>query len=168
MAKEKIVTPVGEVKFPNLEATAVKESEDKYSIAVVFDPEATAVKEFIAKLDALVSEVKDANVTPYKDDYDMDDNGEKHKTGKVMVNFSSKYPPKIYDSANNKVDVKIGWGSKVRVAFIADKFDYKGKRGISKYLQDIQVIELKAPSDYNAFDEVDGGYVASDTEQIPF
>lgn len=162
---EKIVTPIGIAKFVNLDGKGVKEGDDKYSIAVSF--EANEVQELIKKLDKELANVKNANTAPYKDDEDLDEEGNKRKNGRILINFSSKYPPRIFDSALNKIDVRIGWGSKVRIAFVIKPFEYKGKRGISKYLQDIQVIELKDSSPL-MFDEVEGGYVAEVGEQIPF
>lgn len=169
--KKIIVTPVASVKFPELSGKNLgDDGEVKYSAVLTFDPKLNEVKEFLKTLNDAFATVKNGNTPPYKDDYAKEDNGDKVKTGLVAVSVSSKYPVKMYDSKKKEIEPNIGWGSKVKAAIKLGEFDYRGKKGISKYLIALQVIELRE-SGYTAesigFGDEDG-YTSEVTEEVPF
>lgn len=167
MAKQKFVTPVGEVKFPQI---AKPDSFNKYRISLVFDPKDEAFGKLIADLDAAEQEVdkKFRGKGHYKKNIDLVD-GEKVETDKVIMQFNSSFPLwdekgcKIYDSNGKPVETDIGWGSKCRVSFTLLPYDVSGKTGITKYIAGIQIIDLKlqgASAEGCGFGAVEGGFTA--------
>ena len=169
--KKIIVTPVCSVHFPELSGTNKgDDGEVKYSAVLTFDPKLKEVKAFLKTLDEAFAKVKGGNTPPHKPDMSKNEDGTKSETGLVAVSVSSKYPVKMYDSKKKEIEPNIGWGSKVKAAIKLGEFDYRGTKGISKYLNANQVIELRE-SGYTAesigFGDEEG-YTSEVTEEVPF
>lgn len=164
---EMYVTPIGVVKFPK---TIINDKEypflfvpkdipedavTSWKFSLAFDPEAG--KAVIAKLDELAKPIKGANFAPYKKDKAKNDDGDIEETGLVAVNFTSGYPIAIVDAAKDPCDIKVGWGSKVRVMFSVKPVNNKGKVGLGRYCKAIQVIDLKeSGTDLSGFGKEEG------------
>jgi len=166
MAKPKLITPVGIVKFPFIERA---DSRGKYSIALTFDPKD---KEYLSLLDQIAKaendfEKKYRGKPHSKKDFKIED-GEKKESGLMLMQFKSAFPifddkdSKIFDCKNNKIKTDIGWGSKCRVAFVLSPYDQDGNVGVTRYIYGIQIVELKSSgttAENCGFDEQEG-YVA--------
>ena len=171
--KEKLLTPVGFVKFPKTTIndkeyatlkvpTGIKE-EDKcsFKFQVVFDPKTPEAQALLKELDDEHAKIKGANFKPYKKDMEKSEDGTLRESGMVAINFTSSYAPKMIDSALKECNVEIGWGSKVRVKFVAKPVNNKGKVGLGRYTSIIQVIEPKSGGvDTSGFESTQGGFVA--------
>lgn len=140
----KLTTPVGVVKFPHITQT---DENGKYGLGLSLDMKEEAVKLFLDDLNAAVKESKYPDYDKLiKKDKSRDEAGNLVENGNILLNFSSKYDISCFDAKKNKIKgpVNLGWGSKVRVAFTLSEFDMKGKKGLTKYVRAIQIIELKA------------------------
>lgn len=144
MAKqERIVTPVGTVKFPQTD-------ENESSLALVLDPKTEEFKKMVSKIEEEESKVdkKFRGKPHYKQHIDFVD-GEKVPTDDVLIQFKSKFPlwdekgSRVCDAKKNPIKEFPGWGSKVRVAFIVKPYDHKGKVGCTRYIAGIQVLDLR-------------------------
>lgn len=114
--------------------------------------------------------MKEPNV-PYRVD---------EKTGDTLFKFSTKHLDKegnrktipIVDSNENIIDVNLGHGSIVRVAFSPSVYHLSSKNnGIKLYLNAIQVIKLEEFGGSGGrsfgFGKVSNGYVANETYAMP-
>lgn len=176
MSKVKMVSPIGEVKFPKVEVSidpATQETKKKYSLALVFDPANEEVKTFINDVDEAVAASRYPKTKPvYKADKDKseqtDASGDPifEENGKLCMNFKSSYPINFFDSAGKKVDntEMIGWGSRARISFELAEVDmYKC---MTKYIKGIKIIELKelgASADSCGFGGEEEGFRAGST-----
>ena len=102
----------------------------------------------------------------FKKNIDLVD-GEKVETEHVSMQFNSTFPLwdekgcKIFDSKGNPIETDIGWGSKCRVSFTLFPYDVKGKTGVTRFIEGIQIIDLKlqgASADRCGFTVVEGGF----------
>lgn len=80
--------------------------------------------------------------------------------GKKVFKFKSKMKVKVVDSVGTPVDCLVGNGSKVRVYGTISEWTFNSKKGISGYLNTVQVIELVEFSE-DGIDKVDGGFVST-------
>lgn len=167
--KEKLLTPVGFIKFPKTKVGNIefpfltipdgmpKEIIASWKFQIVFDPKTPEAKELLAILDDEHSKIKGANFKPYKKDMEKDDNGDLKESGLVALNLTSSYPPKFIDSKLKECKVDLGWGSKVRVKFVINPVNNQGKVGLGRYTSIIQVIEPKNGGfDVTGFEESEG------------
>jgi hypothetical protein len=174
MAKPKLVTPAGIVKFPSIEKPDPK---GKYRIALVLDPKDKAFGDLIAQIDEAEKdfEKKYRGKPHYKKDMNIV-NGEKVESGMVLMQFTSTFPmwdekdSKIFDAAGNKIREDIGWGSKCKVAFVIAPYDQDGNVGVTRYIYGIQVLELKSSAvsmDACGFEPTEG-YVKQEEKPKPY
>jgi hypothetical protein len=189
---ERSTTPIGDAFWANLEEPdTYNEDKPKYRIAVRFkDKEACGA--LLAELTGYLALAIDAhsrggkklNVQPlYKDVNDADGN----PTGEVEVVFSrdAKKKPAVFDTASQRIQGKIiGNRSKVAVAFRPYDWAYKGKVGVSCWLEAVMLVELvEFEGDANTAEEFGfegmtkgfeatpsqvAGFVAGDSEEVPF
>ena len=132
------ISPVGEVQYawlsrpqPPHPKNRSKDAKAKYSVTLLFpikDPKVLAWgKE--------VKAISPGNHTPFKID---------KETGNLQVKFSSVYAPRVVDAKRN--DLPPGRlpskGSMVKVAYVADPYDTGSNKGVTLYLQGIQVLTL--------------------------
>jgi len=147
--KERLVTPIGEVKWSNLDE-ARKFSENgkergdaKYDITIVFAPDDPEWAEFIADMRARV-EASPGPGNPIKADTDKDEDGKKVKNGKCAVTFKTgdTYKPSVFDVFGEKIDnALVGSGSKAKVNFTPSEYALSGG-GVTLYLNAVGVTEL--------------------------
>lgn len=80
-----------------------------------------------------------------------------------MVTFKSQKAPALYDAAGKPLaaDVNIFSGDMVRVAGAAGAYIAGGNKGVTLYLNGVQLVEKRAMpkgDDANMFDAVEGGF----------
>lgn len=84
-----------------------------------------------------------------------------------MVTFKSQKAPALYDSQGKPLagDINIFSGDKIRVAGAAGAYVAGGNKGVTLYLNGVQLVEKKAMegSDGNMFGAVEGGFVNSES-----
>ena len=133
------ISPVGEVAYAWLQRpqpphpkNRSKDAKAKYSVTLLFpinDPKVIAWGK-------AVKAISPGNHTPFKID---------KETGNLQVKFSSAFAPRIVDAKRN--DLPPGRlpskGSMVKAAYVADPYDTGSNKGVTLYLQGIQVLTLK-------------------------
>lgn len=182
MAKqESYYTPAGFVKFPK---TKINDKEYGYlfnppglteddicswKFVLTLDPEDKETQDLLAMLDEQHKKIKGANFNPYKDDKIKNDDGEIVLSGLVGINFTTSYPLTIVDAQKNKMDLPVGWGSKVRVKFTTKPVNNKGKVGLGRYARALQVIDLiESGQDLSGFKEEEDGFKAPQDNAVPW
>ena len=171
--KEKLLTPVGFIKFPKTVINdkeygtikvpqGLKETDVcSFKFQVVFDPKTPEAQALIKVLDEEHSQIKGANFKPYKKDQEKADDGTLKESGMIAINFTSSFAPKMIDSSLKECNIELGWGSKVRVKFVTKPVNNKGKVGLGRYTSVIQVIEPKSSGvDTSGFEASEGGFIA--------
>ena len=155
MKQKTYQTPIGIVKFPKTKigdkehgvifvpAGYKEDYTASWKFQLVFDPKTKQAKELLDILNVEHYKIKGANFNPTKKDLSKNDAGDMVETGLVAINFTSGYPPKMVDAELNPCNVKIGWGSKIRVKFTIKPVNNKGKVGLGRYTRLIQVIDPK-------------------------
>ena len=142
--QEKMLSPVGEVKFVSLDKPDTKlaksEDEGKYRVSLVLDPKDAGHKKFLAKLKKLAEEKHPKGRKPYKEDKDRDG----VETGKILVSFQSTYKPKVFDKYGQDIpeDVVVGNGSVCQMCFVPAYYEVTVNKGMTLYIQAVKVIEL--------------------------
>ena len=174
---KRVTSPRGEALYPYLKAPEVYEGEEVgYTIQVKFSKEDT--DKVLAILEEELESAKNSSEFKGKRwskeprmGFREDQNGDivfKFKTKatiKTKAGDIVKRTVPVYDSVGKPVDVAIGNGSVVRVAFqIVPYWKSSTNNGLSLYLDAVQVIEL---IEYNGggnatafgFDVEEGGFV---------
>jgi hypothetical protein len=87
-----------------------------------------------------------------------------------MVTFKSQKAPSLYDSAGKPLagDVNIFSGDQVRVAGAAGAYVAGGNKGVTLYLNGVQLVEKKAMGggdDGAMFGSIDGGFTNSESSE---
>ena len=167
------VTGRGMIKFPEFDLQKNEGGQCDIKFSIVIDPKDKDNKDLLLAMEQALPE--NANTTMYKDDFEKTESGDRVKTGKVIINLTSKYIVPMYDALRNKLpeDTVLGWGSICKVAIkFGDEFNYLGKIGRSKYPVGIQILDLKT-SVYTAesvgFKDEEGYTVESAIEEpTPF
>lgn len=153
---ETYITPVGRVKFPK---TIINDKEyghivhpqgltedDNYQCKFTLVIDKDKAKDITKMLDEQAQPIKGANFKPYKNDKIKNEDESITETEDIAINFTSSYPPSIFDAKLEKSDAVIGWGSKVKVKFTTKPVNNKGKVGLGRYVRAIQIIELSESS----------------------
>jgi hypothetical protein len=181
MSKAEVhITPKGIALHPWLTLPDTKfDKEGKYKVDLRLDPDDEVHAAFIEKLsddnkrhwdEVAKKDKKKAAIArsprdPIKAEVDPATGEE---TGMVIVRFSSRYQPSLFDADRNQItdDLKIGTGSVVKVAFTKNYY-YNAKDnevGLNLYLMQVQIVKLV---EYNArgvavagFEVEDGGFKA--------
>ena len=171
MAKNKqLVTPIGTIKFPktqlrdgsevnNITIPANYDAEiDKnkvsWTFALAFSKEegAEVLKE-LATMEGSIAKLTNKLV---KADTSKNEETDKYEdNGGVLINFKSKFPPKIVDAAKTTINGSVGFGSKARIVFSPSPYDYKNLRGITCWASIVQVTELSQSNDLNILGDLD-------------
>lgn len=86
-----------------------------------------------------------------------------------MCTFKSQKAPQLYDSTGKPLagDVNIFSGDQIRVAGAAGAYIAGGNKGVTLYLNGVQLVEKKAMSDGDGamFGSVEGGFVNSESTE---
>jgi hypothetical protein len=133
------ISPVGEIQFawlnkpqPPHPKNRSKDAKAKYSVTLLFPINDLKV---IAWGKAVKAILPDTHY-PFKID---------KETGNLQVKFSSAFAPRVVDAKRN--DLPPGRlpakGSIVKVAYVAEPYDTGSNKGVTLYLQGIQVLTLK-------------------------
>lgn len=153
MSKLTITSPIGTARFPHLNEPDTKfDAEGKYKVDLVItaeeaqaisaDIEAARPDEFAASEpgNRCVRQVEDKEGNPI-----------------WILRASTKHAPRIVDAAKKLTDVRIGGGSRLRLACNVVPVTVRGTTYISAYLNAVQVVELSEGA--SSFDEIEGGFV---------
>ncbi|MBU6231391.1 hypothetical protein KGP36_01880 [Patescibacteria group bacterium] len=158
--KERKITPVGEARWAHVHEpkppykdpkTGREKGGPMFAIDVYFDPKTDqAWKDWANDISRRISAMpqqydKDGapikKQMPIKPEIDQED----RKTGRFYVQIKTKadYPPGVFDAYGRPIppEIKIGNGSKVKVAYTENEYDAFGG-GINFYLSAVQVLEL--------------------------
>lgn len=191
MPRQSIVSPLGEAAWAKILGEAAEGYEEgdprAWSINLLLDPSQPETIAFIEQLEAAFDEFHGKakvanNGWPYKDQVDKDERGRPTPTGKIQVTFkrkeftskgNQKSAPIVVDAKKKPwpVDMLIGNGSKVKVAFSPWPWGTPTGKGMSLELESVQVIDLVAydkPAAVDAFQEEDGYEVATPESATPF
>lgn len=151
MAKKiPFVTPIGIAKYPHLSSpdSTGKFADNKYKTKLI-----VSKKDAKPLIDNLKATAKALGVSkmPFADDPEDSDN--------VIFTAKSKYKPATFDTKKKEVkgDIRIGGGSKLRLAGVVFPYD----TGLSLQLKQVQVVELVDGAD-SMFDEIEGSFEADD------
>jgi hypothetical protein len=168
---EKVITPECVVKFPTNE-------DGKISFGLSFNPKGN--EKFVETMNQLQSQVPNVNTEFFKKDKSKDESGVAKENGNLIFTVTTKeeYGIKAFTVEGYPVEGEIGWGSRVKASITLKPFDYKGKKGLSKYLNGFQVIEQKGGTisarslgfeTANDFTETEEYLpTTEDTDSIPF
>jgi hypothetical protein len=132
------ISPIGEIQYawlsrpqPPHPKNRSKDAKAKYSVTLLFPINDPAVIAWGKAVKAILP----GTHTPFKID---------KETGSLQVKFSSAFAPRIVDAKRN--DLPPGRlpskGSVVKVAYVADPYDTGSNKGVTLYLQGIQVLTL--------------------------
>lgn len=157
------VTPRGTARFPKIiEADTKGEyADNKHKTELVFSPE--DMKAFKAQAEAaaakLLPNVKNPKL-PFKSKEDK-------KTKEIVESFIAKSTKKpfIVDAKKTPINPKnIGGGSILKLVGSFAAYEKGPNKGITAYLDAVQVIDLKEGYDAAAAFDVEDGYTGSDDE----
>ena len=90
-----------------------------------------------------------------------------------LVPFKSKQQPKLFDATGAALDadINIFSGDKIRVAGAAGAYVAGANKGVTLYLNGVQLIEKRQDAEDDLFGAVDGGFVnptsASEAAEAP-
>ena len=151
-----ILTPTAILSFPQLFTPRPRSEGAKpvYSCSLLFDDEAQATAEYKAMQQATIDAAKakfGANVNLKQVMFPFRDAGEKtytgYEPGMTFINPWSETPPTVVDEQVQDVinPNLIYAGQNVRAYLVAKGWLNSGKKGVSFYLNGVQIIDHKAP-----------------------
>jgi hypothetical protein len=163
MEAVKLVTPECVVKFPEY-------GEENITFNLCVDP--TKGKEFVDKMNELN---KDFDTEFFRPDKSKNEAGDLVENGLLSFKVKTKteYGVKLFSAEGFPMEGVVGWGSRVKASITVKPYEYLGKKGLSKYLGGLQVIELKGGDvsaeglGFTPLETVSTGAVADD-DDIPF
>lgn len=163
MSKVKITTPKGELKWASVTGAGKKDLQGRDIFSVDIEMHADVAKDLMDQIDALWESDKPKGAKdPKSKGYRISDDAQ---TVKFTFKTAAKYPsgdPKevaIYDAKANRTQVtdKIGNGSIGRVSGMASIYDAGvAARGVTLYLDSLQLIKLVRYEESASFDVEDG------------
>jgi hypothetical protein len=155
-AKKSLITPKGVANYPWLNKPDTKFGKTEFKCGLVFEsvtaakPVIDAAKEVFAEEFGPKAKAK----LPL----------EKQEDGTVLLRTHSKSKPPLMDIKGNEVKatVKLGGGSVVKLGITLQAYDNGGKKGVTAYLNGVQIIKLVeygggTPQFGSAEDEVEDG-----------
>ena len=159
------VTPKGVARFPKLDQPDTKGeyADNKYKTEIVLSEADT--KAFKAKaLEAakqLLPGVKNPRI-PIK--------VKETKDGETVTSFifkrhADKGKPALFDAKRAPVNVKVGGGSVIKVGGSFAAYEKGANKGITAYLDAVQIIELKEGFDARSMFSDEDGFEASESFQ---
>jgi Protein of unknown function (DUF2815) len=200
MATKAVFSPIGTFSFPNLfvPRAASPGAEERFSVALIFDAAAQATPEYRAMkkaaYDAAVAKwgaKADTMLRSGQIRMPFRDAGEKaqwagYRAGDVFISAWSKQKPDVLDGRlNDVVPSDLYPGCRGRITYTAFAYESSGNRGVSIGLNNVQVVDFKAPrldgkrDGRDEFDAVDmgddddrtpvgAGAGADDADNLPF
>lgn len=146
------VLPVGTLRYPKISAPDTKGqyADGKYKTEVVLDDEdLKAIKKILQDAaKELLPDVKAPHL-PIRTD---------KKDGTQSIMLKSQKKPLVIDSKKNKLPegTQIRGGTRARIAYTLTQWE----KGISLWLECVQVVELAEGFNIDKMSEIDGGYEA--------
>jgi hypothetical protein len=140
------VSPVCEVKWACITHTAPKYENkgDEFKVTMILDPENGEHASFLASLKGYYNEAKEKagpRSTPNR--FWQKEVSDEEETGRLEVVAKSDYAPKFFDARNQPIrqQMKVGNGSKMRIAGKVSVYDISGRYGFKLYFGAAQLIE---------------------------
>lgn len=148
MAKLTFVSPIGTARYPHITTpdNTGQYADGKFKTKLVVPKKDAAA--LVEHLKGLAKEHKVSKLPFTEED------------GDVVFNIKSKFKPLVFDAKNHevkKVDLRVGGGSKLRVAGVVYPYD----KGLSLQMKQVQVLELQDGSDA-MFEAAEGSFDASE------
>lgn len=162
MPQERFTTPIATLVWPHVHAPDTKfDDEGVYSTEFTLTREEAQPLIDLAK--KLIAEAKKQKLakSPNKAPYTENDDGT------VTFRAKSKHQPALFDSRGTPMapGVKVGGGTRARVAGLMRVYESFGHTGVTLYLNALQIIDLKEFGSGDAasfgFDAVEGFTVDS-------
>lgn len=179
----KMTTPLGIARFPYLDKPdTFFDSDGVYCVTLRIEKEnCEGLLTDLQKLQAdNVERLTNTNGKPPKIGNNPLPLTEVEDEGKEYVDFKFKMKPSyktktgdlitqspvIFDSQSKPIQVKVGYGSKIRVSFSAAPYLAPVGAGVALRLHAVQVLDLVVPSakQEEAFDKVEGGFTVDQPE----
>ena len=150
MAKITFVSPVGTARYPHITTpdSTGQYADGKFKTKLVVPKKEAAA--LVQRLKDLAKEHRVAKLPFTEED------------GDIVFTIKSKFKPLVFDAKNNevkKVDLRVGGGSKLRVAGVVYPYD----KGLSLQMKQVQILDLQDGGDA-MFDEADGSFDASELD----
>lgn len=167
----KITTPLGIAKWPWL-----TKADTKFDAAGVYKTDlllsSSDTKSIASQLKAFYEKhfPNTKGKMPYKKE--VDDTGK--ETGDYIFKFKTKNKPAVFDASGKPMkDVNVFGGSKIKVSGTASPYSAAGNKGITLYLNAVQVIDLvtgdTGSSSSFGFNAEEGyTHQAGETESVEF
>jgi hypothetical protein len=153
MSKEKFTSPKGTAQWPWLSKPDTRyDAEGKFKTdLLVSTEEAAPIMETAKKL--FVEEFGEKALKNAKWPYMVDD-----VTGGVKIRAKSGKKPGMFDAKGNVItkDLAVGNGSVIKIAGLLQTYDAGGNKGVTAYLNAVQLIELVEFGGSASFEEEDG------------
>lgn len=156
----------GRIAFPTLlVAGGLDPSKPKFSVKILFDEGSEQLKNAQAVVDAVSmaafkkpdSQNKDPRITVYEGQYQMN-----------ATRAPSLGRPKVVNVAKKPLteeEIKtVGWGSLCNVAVMFSSYDFAGSKGVSCYLQALQVLEAVQGAGSDPFEDVSSEFELQDED----
>lgn len=150
MAKITFVSPIGTARYPHITTPDMtgQYADGKFKTKLVVPKKDAAP--LVEHLKAVAKEHKVAKLPFTEED------------GDIVFSIKSKFKPLVFDAKNQevkKVDLRVGGGSRLRVAGIVYPYD----KGLSLQMKQVQVLELQDGSDA-MFEAAEGTFDASELD----
>lgn len=153
MSKSKFTSPKGTAQWPWLSKPDTRyDAEGKYKTDVLVTKD--EAKDFMSTAKELyVEEFGEKALSKAKWPFMVDD-----ETGGVTIRAKSSKKPGLFDAKGNVItkDLAVGNGSVIKIAGLMQTYDAGGNKGVTAYLNGVQIIDLVEFGGSAAFDEEDG------------
>lgn len=154
---EHLVTPAGTAKWAWLASPDTSEyGKNKYKCALVLDKEDEKAEALTKRLRDLHKQHKGrADSGPVKDGDAMAEENEKYESlrGKWLISAKSNNAPGMEDSARKKLAKPPGSGDLVKLAVSVASYDTGANKGVTLYLNAVQLLERRAASGADMFQD---------------
>lgn len=163
-------TPAGTLTWAWLEKPDTSEyGKNKYKVTILLKKGEGKNDEFAKKLNDLHKAAKGkADTRPAKDGDAMAEENEKREAmrGFWVLSFKSNNKPEQVDASKKPLKLSAKSGDFGKVAFAAAEFDTGANKGVTLYLNAVQLLERRAPSATDAFGDESDEY-GEDTAEAP-
>ena len=160
--KVKITTPTGVLGFSYLTKEDPKFGGYKTRIAIVPGEGQDLI---VATCKALAKEALNVeDISTIKLPYDMDEEGN------LVLKANTKHEPALYDSLGHQMTSRpmVGAGSLCRLKASLKAYNGSNGKGITCYLNAVQVAKIGGMEQFGAMDDIEDGFVEGDGDAEPF
>lgn len=153
------MTPIGLSGYSNLTKPDTK-----------FDPNGvykTSVRVPEEKAEAIIEQAKEVALDELgpkkaaKAKFPIDENDD----GTVTIRLKTRKAPKLFDAIGNQIkdpDLIVGGGSKIRAKGSMKAYENGANIGVSFYLNEVQIIDLRSAGGFDPVDDEDGVFIYGD------